>query len=406
MDGGAQIAFGSVTGDISPQSFTASNITGSTIQIIVETLVSTTNETYLFDNVTVSGVPTGGTQYDLSVVNGSGDGLYVAGSVLNITADAAPSGQEFDIWTGDVASIADVNGASTSITMPSSDITVTATYRDIQTSGIVWLEDFEGLANGTKIDNGPTAWTSNRASGIFEVTNGAFRTNGASTFPGVWTSEVIPINGAVSISVDVDDADNSKEPADFVRAFYKLDGGAQIAFGSLTGDISPQSFTASNITGSTIQIIVETLVSTTNETYLFDNVTVSGEPTGGAAKEYIVHQDNISSANAGIAVGTLIDESLIRDAENTIGEIQLYPNPTDILALVLTSKLSSDIKEFYLIEVTGRILGKYDGAKMKLEENLYQLSVGNLEEGIYYVKIIMENATTHTKRLIIKKRFK
>jgi len=89
---------------------------GSTVQIVIESDVSTGNESYVIDNVTVSGGTTGPLQYDLTVDNGNGDGQYEAGTVVNIVADAAPSGQEFDIWTGDVAGITDVNSASTTIT--------------------------------------------------------------------------------------------------------------------------------------------------------------------------------------------------------------------------------------------------------------------------------------------------
>ena len=68
-------------------------------------------------------------QFRLTVNGGSGAGNYAAGTVVNIEADAAPAGQEFDRWTGDVANVADVNAASTSITILAADATVTATYK-------------------------------------------------------------------------------------------------------------------------------------------------------------------------------------------------------------------------------------------------------------------------------------
>ncbi len=69
-------------------------------------------------------------QYTLSVENGDGDGSYSSGTTVNITADPAPSGKQFDCWSGHVANVADVNAPTTTITMPSSDATVTATYKD------------------------------------------------------------------------------------------------------------------------------------------------------------------------------------------------------------------------------------------------------------------------------------
>ncbi len=71
--------------------------------------------------------------YTLTVENGSGDGDYLEDATANISADGAPAGQEFDQWTGDISNVADVNAASTTLTMPASDITVTATYKAIPT---------------------------------------------------------------------------------------------------------------------------------------------------------------------------------------------------------------------------------------------------------------------------------
>jgi len=75
----------------------------------------------------------GGTQtYTLSVASGSGDGDYEAGENVGITANGAPSGQVFDKWVVNSGSpsIANVNASSTTLTMPSGDVKVTATYKD------------------------------------------------------------------------------------------------------------------------------------------------------------------------------------------------------------------------------------------------------------------------------------
>ena len=69
--------------------------------------------------------------YNLTVNSGTGDGNYAIDSVVSISADTPPSGQEFDQWTGDISNIDDVNAASTTITMPGAAASVTATYRNI-----------------------------------------------------------------------------------------------------------------------------------------------------------------------------------------------------------------------------------------------------------------------------------
>ncbi len=76
---------------------------------------------------------TGGsvTTYTLVVNSGNGDGDHAEGASVTITADAAPTGKEFDKWTGNVGYLADPNSSTTSITMPAQNIEVTATYKDI-----------------------------------------------------------------------------------------------------------------------------------------------------------------------------------------------------------------------------------------------------------------------------------
>ena len=89
--------------------------------------VTNDGEELLLDKIEITtsgGTPT----YTLTVNNGSGDGVYEENQVVNISADAAASGQEFDDWIGDTSGIANVNSASTTITMPGSDAEITATY--------------------------------------------------------------------------------------------------------------------------------------------------------------------------------------------------------------------------------------------------------------------------------------
>jgi hypothetical protein len=83
-------------------------------------------------------IETGGSgspSYQLTVNSGSGSGSYTAGAVVDLVADAPPVGQVFDQWTGDTATVADVNAASTSMTMPAGNATVTATYEAVSSGG-------------------------------------------------------------------------------------------------------------------------------------------------------------------------------------------------------------------------------------------------------------------------------
>lgn len=74
--------------------------------------------------------------YVLTVNGGSGDGSYEPGTEVGITADVPAPGMKFDAWTGDVANIADINAADTTITMPSGTTEITATYKVDETVAV------------------------------------------------------------------------------------------------------------------------------------------------------------------------------------------------------------------------------------------------------------------------------
>ncbi|MBQ9721592.1 MAG: S-layer homology domain-containing protein, partial [Oscillospiraceae bacterium] len=77
-----------------------------------------------------------GTSYAVTVNSGTGGGDYAEGATVTITADAAPSGQVFDKWTtSDGVSFANANSATTTFTMPTKAVTVTATYRNTSSGG-------------------------------------------------------------------------------------------------------------------------------------------------------------------------------------------------------------------------------------------------------------------------------
>ncbi len=65
----------------------------------------------------------------LTVVNGTGDGAYPQGTVITVRADAAPGGQVFDRWTGATTHLANAFAATTTLTMPTFDVAITATYK-------------------------------------------------------------------------------------------------------------------------------------------------------------------------------------------------------------------------------------------------------------------------------------
>jgi len=108
-------AFDSWTGDVG----TVADIYDQSTTLIMPSYNCIVTATY----VTVPG-------YYLTVQKGTGDGTYMSGTIVEIDADAPASGLEFTCWVGDTTGIADVNSPSTTFTMPPSEATISAYYRD------------------------------------------------------------------------------------------------------------------------------------------------------------------------------------------------------------------------------------------------------------------------------------
>jgi len=99
----------------------------------------------------------GPSTYALTVVGGSGSGSYSAGTVVTLTATPA-SGQSFQSWTG--ANVANPNAATTTLTMPTANTTVTANY----TSGTTYsLTVVSGTGTGSYAAGAVVSITSNAA---------------------------------------------------------------------------------------------------------------------------------------------------------------------------------------------------------------------------------------------------
>jgi hypothetical protein len=70
--------------------------------------------------------------YTLTVTDGSGSGVYTNGAQVAIAA-GVQAGKIFDRWTGDTAAVANVFATNTTVTMPATNVAVTATYLDVYT---------------------------------------------------------------------------------------------------------------------------------------------------------------------------------------------------------------------------------------------------------------------------------
>jgi uncharacterized protein (TIGR02145 family) len=68
-------------------------------------------------------------QYILTVTDGTGSGNYAENAVVEISADAPPTGYVWDHWSGDTQYIDDLNASTTNVTIPAGAVNVTANYQ-------------------------------------------------------------------------------------------------------------------------------------------------------------------------------------------------------------------------------------------------------------------------------------
>ena len=74
----------------------------------------------------------------LTVNSGSGNGSYVAGTIVTVSANAPPAGKEFDRWLDDWVILSNLWMATTTATMPYQDVTITPSYSRASSRHSYW----------------------------------------------------------------------------------------------------------------------------------------------------------------------------------------------------------------------------------------------------------------------------
>ena len=98
------------------------------LEVAPQVSANTTSGNAWYDDIAVVDLDEQPIFYTLTVDPGNGSGAYPEGTVVNISAHPLPTGMVFDQWTGDVGAVADVDKASTTLTMPASNVTIAATF--------------------------------------------------------------------------------------------------------------------------------------------------------------------------------------------------------------------------------------------------------------------------------------
>ncbi|MCG8310665.1 MAG: Ig-like domain-containing protein, partial [Cytophagales bacterium] len=178
--------------------------------------------------------------------------------------------------------------------------------------GILWSEDFSGIADGTTSTG---KWTMDESNANYdqgrdhaEVRNNRISisdigNHGAGNYV-TWSSEVIDISSVsdVSVTVDIEASGNMESGSnrDYINVYYKIDGGPEtpLSNGTHTGGNFTAKASVSGLNGSTLQIVVRATNSANNEYYYFDNVIVQAVGAGTANMSYNWYRGTDTSGTA------------------------------------------------------------------------------------------------------------
>jgi gliding motility-associated-like protein len=243
---------------------------------------------------------------------------------------------------------------------------------------IAYFQNFENLAVGTTASTAYNGWTRNVAganafpqqggSGYFEVrtgkrfeaqnTNGGLLTGAGNIGEVVWSSGVFDISAgsgfpAVSAFVDLTNVSGGLAgPEDYIKIFYKLDGGAETPFttnGNNVGNFASGTASVSGLVGTNLQIVIRVSTDGVADIIAFDNVIVK-DPASSISfanpNSTSTTVTNVPAPAPGGVAATTVFKWTVASALGACGtssnnvSVTINPLPT---SLVITPQLCDDI---------------------------------------------------------------
>lgn len=232
-------------------------------------------------------------------ISATGDGLLTcANTSVTLTATSSVTNTSFT-WTGPngftaTGAVAIVTQqGSYMVTAISSEGVKVESFSVVQaaTTAPLWTVDFSQPNGTTAVNTGAAKWTAAHT-GVnttqFAVLNHEFAINNSKQGKeGTWTSEVINITGTTTAAITADLRSSVKgngslendttAQGDYVRLYYKLNGGPEVLFCEKRGNINNNSATYTTVvsellTGAALQVIIRSRASANDEYYYFDNI--------------------------------------------------------------------------------------------------------------------------------------
>jgi len=145
--------------------------------------------------------------------------------------------------------------------------------------------------------------------------------------------------------------------------------------------------------------------------YTISATAYSGSGQGGSALGTLILQFSIVDSSTAKDAGSedsSNDELGAGQVENNLIrrelDITFFPNPSDSEIQIQISNSSLQLSKIYVYDIVGRLVKKVDAGQYRIGEDLYQLDVSGLEDGIYNVTLFAKNIIdTANFKIVIKK---
>ena len=335
--------------------------------------------------------------YALTVNSGSGSGSYAAGTVVNISANAAPAGQVFDVWTGSTA-IANVNSANTTITMPAAATTITATYEN-QGGGINYFEDFnDNIAQDWSALSG--TWTATGSQYYNSTTNASERSiyNGSTFADFTYKVKAKSVwNNWYGVIFNYQDANN--------YYYIWLKASSNIELRKVQGGTTSTLFSGTySGGGQNVWSNIEINNNGTNTTVkvnggtVFNNVSTAQWAYGkiGLWSDWNpVYFDDVD-----VVAGSALKSELIieQQYDEVLEELSVYPNPINSNSFTVNLGTGNNAKVLFVSDMTGKKL-----YSVFVENQQYvEIETNKLnDKGLYVVTVVGNNNVKTIKVLYL-----
>ncbi len=403
VNGGAQQTLYSKTDSFSTANFEQCGISGNTLEVIVNGATSVTSEVYNVYNVEIRGDGNGQGGTGSTFTPDPNAVYYIDSPHHNLRLGATGSSEDaFTTSTNTTGAnvewkfVAKGNGfwhvqraAGGALPRLRTDNSPNADMQATSSSGSYTYYEFEeGYLNGSyfmTLPDGPNAYSRlqvNSSGQVKFVSPSSALTWESFTFTKVtggstgnncdvpWSGPDVSIsNEAVSISLGVVDIScaasvclsltaeglGNMESSDYIDILYRVNGGATQTLYSKTDSFQSANFEQCNISGNTLEVIINGATSVTSEVYNVTNIEITG-----------------SSSNR---------EMLVEEKESKA--VYAYPNPFSSELVVALPDTSKEVNStVYLIDQFGNIVFTQEGVT---SGDTFTITP-SIRPGIYYLK--------------------